>query len=303
MKRMRMLLATGLAALLFAPMVAGADEFGGDRYGGAKVEEDAADPTLKNDTTTAPVPSDTTTTTSPSDIDRMGGEDTDVDVDVNAPPAPEMEADKADVDVNVNLPDQDRSVTLQNEAPVVATDTRTSSRGWWPGMALMVGGGVTDFVEDSVRGLTDIGGSYEARVAIGARRSLLGIEMAYVGTANDIGALGLDEDAFLISNSAEGALRLNLGTFAIQPFVFAGLSYIRYEIVNDSFNTSSIADDDNTWAVPLGAGISTYVGKSGFMLDGRFTYRPVFDEDMVTIGNDEGDLDNWAASLRLGYHF
>jgi hypothetical protein len=172
-------------------------------------------------------------------------------------------------------------------------------------MSLSLGGGVSDFTDSTVRDRTDISGAYEARLGIGMS-SLFGIEAAYVGTAGSIDTLGLDDDAVLISNGLEGLARLNLGTFDVQPYVVGGASWVRYNVVNDSFNTSDVRDSDDVLAIPFGGGISTYLGNTGLMADARFTFRATFDEDLIrpTPSNSDGSsLSNWMATVRLGYTF
>lgn len=175
------------------------------------------------------------------------------------------------------------------------------------GMSISAGGGVADFRGDDIDDLTDVGGSWDARLAFGTRLPV-GFEAAYVGTAQDIQALGLDDDAVLVSNGAEGLVRLNIAPFAgVSPFVVGGLSYLRYSVANDSFNNSAVKDEDDVVAVPLGAGISAALGDSGVLLDARFTYRMTFDEELLipTTANANPDqgLSNWAISARIGYEF
>ena len=100
-------------------------------------------------------------------------------------------------------------------------------------VSLSVGGGLSNFTDQTLQDRTGMSGAYEARLGFGMS-SLLGLEAAYVGTAGSIDTLGLDDEALLISNGVEGLARLNLGTFAIQPYVVGGASWIRYNVVNDS---------------------------------------------------------------------
>jgi hypothetical protein len=172
-------------------------------------------------------------------------------------------------------------------------------------MTISVGGGVSDFTQDDLRDRTGLNAAYEARLAVGTN-SILGLEAAYVGTAGEIETLGLDDDAMLISNGAEGLARINLGTFDFQPYIVGGASWIRYNVVNSQFNSSDVRESDDVLAVPLGGGFSSYLGDSGLVLDARFTYRMMFDDELIrpTTGNSDGSsLDNWMATLKLGYAF
>ncbi len=90
---------------------------------------------------------------------------------------------------------------------------------------MMFGGGVTDFSSPTVRDMTGTGGAWDVRLIFG-QREVLALETAYVGSAHYISALGLDNDAMLVSNGAEGVLRLNIPVIdhgsIIEPFGFVG---------------------------------------------------------------------------------
>jgi hypothetical protein len=301
MTRIRLLsLALGL---VLVPAVAGAQTSGsaegGDTYGGAKVGEDVSpteSDTLMPEEKAAPVEAEEP---APAEINN------ETTIDVNTPPAT---APEDDVDVTVEVheaePPPAPAVVI---APV--EEEEPAKKGITPfGMAISAGGGVTDFLDNDAEDMTEIGGAWDVRLALGTR-SWIGLEAGYIGSMHDIAALGLDPDAALMSNGLEGLVRVNLGTFAIQPYAVGGVGWSRYELVNDDFNTSSVNDEDDVLTVPVGAGLSTYLGRGeagAFMLDARFTYRAAFREDLLDpgTGNEEQeDLDNWAATLRLGYEF
>jgi hypothetical protein len=173
------------------------------------------------------------------------------------------------------------------------------------GMSVSLGGGVGEFSDSALRDRTGVNGEYEARVQLGTR-SPIALEAAYVGTAGSIDALGLDDNAVLLSNGVEGLARVNFGVGRIQPFVVGGASWVRYSIVNSKINTSDVRDRDDVFAVPVGAGLATYMGDTGFMADVRFMYRFTFNDDLIqpTPTNSDGtSLANWNVSLRLGYAF
>ena len=65
-------------------------------------------------------------------------------------------------------------------------------------------------------------------------RSPIAIEAAYVGSAQGINALGLDTDALLVGQGAEGNLRLNLTTRRVQPYLFGGIGWTRYNLERSS---------------------------------------------------------------------
>jgi hypothetical protein len=183
------------------------------------------------------------------------------------------------------------------------------------GLGLAVGGGVMGFVDSDTQGFTDAGGSWEARLTFGTR-SPVALEAAYVGSAQNIEALGLDEDAFLLGTTLEGAARVNiLRDFAVQPYLFGGLGWTRYSISNESFNTSSIENSENMGHVPVGAGLG-FRALGGLMVDVRGTFRAAFNDDIMGEQLDEepsdvvpdpddtrAELDSWNLTAKLGWEF
>jgi hypothetical protein len=176
----------------------------------------------------------------------------------------------------------------------------------FPGAAFQVGGGVSTFTGD-IQDTTDPGGLWSARATIGTR-SLLGLEAAYVGTATKINALGIDDDneAGLISNGLEGALRLNLPMMTrtgvlLEPFGFGGIGWTRFDVINHSGpNTSSVSDGDSAFTIPFGGGLA--VSANHFLVDARFTYRAQFDDQIArNAGGSELSLGSWSVAAMLGY--
>jgi hypothetical protein len=183
--------------------------------------------------------------------------------------------------------------------PAEQTSTGPSKMG----LSVMAGGGVVGFSNSNATDVTNTGGSWEAR--LGYNYKYIGTEIAYVGTAQNINALGLDSNAWLASNGVEGLLRLNIGTYFIQPFVFGGPSYVHYSIQNSNFNTSDVRSSDDTFALPFGGGFSARLGSSGAIFDARFTYRPVWGKNFFANSSDSTntDLSNWLVTGRLGWVF
>lgn len=177
------------------------------------------------------------------------------------------------------------------------------------GAAVSLGAGLTDFQEGRMQDLTSPGAAYDVRVSLGTRQRLA-FEAAYVGSAQDVDALGLDGDAVLLSNGVEGDLRLNLIDLRhrhhlIQPFIDAGAGWSRYEIVGEDANTSSLQNSDDVLALRFGGGLAVYnLGADGLVLDARFTYRATADEELAgeDLAGDVG-MDSWAVTGRVGYEF
>lgn len=150
------------------------------------------------------------------------------------------------------------------------------------GMSADVGGGVLKFVNQGLNEITDTGGSWTGRLVIGTR-SYVGGEVAYIGTANQIRTLGLDDRAILLSNGVEGLLRVNAGIGDWQPYAVAGYTYRRFEVRNSESNTSAVADTDNDSEIPVGIGLAYRF--RGLVADARFTVHPSVASDLLPSSN------------------
>ena len=168
------------------------------------------------------------------------------------------------------------------------------------GMGLSLGGGVTDYVGEA-DDFTSPGGNWEARYILGTR-TVIGGELAYLGTANGLNTLGVEDNAVLMSNGGEGALRVNFLTDELQPYVLGGIGWKHFNVVNMDVNTSDIRDSDDAMTVPLGVGFAYRY--SNVFADLRGMYRPAFLADITTSGGeDDTNLDTLTGSLNLGFEF
>jgi len=228
----------------------------------------------------------TTTTTTPTPT-------TDVDVTVQPPPAPVV------------------SGTTEYVVPPTTTYEDSDGAKYRPlsgiGISLAAGGGAGGFVSETLRNTTDVGGDWDVRATIGTR-SPIAFEASYIGSAQGINALGVDGNAVLIGNGAQGALRLN-GTLNLpfQPFVFAGVGWRRYDLTNTNTNTSDLQGSDDVLEVPMGLGIA---GKwNGLILDARGEYRATTNEDLLPRINanetEDGhaDMQRWGVKATVGAEF
>jgi hypothetical protein len=168
-----------------------------------------------------------------------------------------------------------------------------------------VGAGVADYVGGAMRSATETGALWDARYTI-SHRSLVAFEAGYAGTYNKMQSPveGSGSVApYIINNSLDGDLRLNLLPFRVQPYVFGGLGYNHASVKNlqDSpamaqrFNSS----DDNL-LVPAGGGLAFHLFRHG-TIDTRVTYRALFNEKLDRSGDSR--TDQWAVSGRWGYAF
>ena len=136
------------------------------------------------------------------------------------------------------------------------------------GLAIMAGGGVTDFTEGTTRNETTVGGSWDVRALV-ATRTWIGFEASYIGGANPIKALGVSGNSKLVRNGVEGALRVQLplyhGSTLLEPYVVAGVGWNSYRVTYvNTYSASVTTSGDNTVAVPLGVGFMVgYKGVRG----------------------------------------
>lgn len=169
-----------------------------------------------------------------------------------------------------------------------------------PGHAsITVGGAVSDFVYSNMRNATHIGAGWDARLTLGTR-SFLALELAYVGAYNEINvnAHGGNSPA-IVQHGFDSDLRFNFLPFRVQPYIFGGVGYNHMALYNGGELTNTIfRRSDDLLTVPLGGGLSTYIGH--LVLDARFTYRFAFFEDFLVNG---GKQDTWQVSGRVGFTF
>lgn len=175
------------------------------------------------------------------------------------------------------------------------------------GFSLSAGGGVSDFTDSDMRDTTGLGGSWAVRATIGTKTPL-GFEGSYIGSAQSIDAFGLDDDAVLVSNGLQGALRLNAVIGApITPFLFGGVAWSRFDITNADFNTSAIEGEDDLLEIPVGLGVGG--SYRGFGYDIRGELRFATNENMVpdlSAGRATGryaDMHRWGVNATIGYGF
>ena len=181
----------------------------------------------------------------------------------------------------------------------VTTTEVTTHKAEGPGFGILVGGGIFGFGDSAARdATTDIGANYTARV-VGGINMPLAFELGYIGTAQNINALGVERDAKLISNGIEGALRINLLTGMVQPYVLGGAAWKRYDVTNTNINVSSLKDHDSVGEFPVGGGIGLHWKQ--LLLDARGAYRFASGASLFR-GADVG-LGNWDVGLKAGVAF
>ncbi len=176
----------------------------------------------------------------------------------------------------------------------------TPSSGF--GMAITAGGGVTGFTEQGARNSADTGGMWEARLTFGTRLPV-GLDLAYVGSAQNLNVAGLSSNASMIGNGGEADLRLQWPKGMFRPFAFGGIGWTHYSIAKSSTVGTAVLDGDDIGTVPFGAGIA--IGKvNGLTFELRGTGRYAFDDQLlegVYAGTGQSArLHSWAVTARLG---
>jgi hypothetical protein len=176
------------------------------------------------------------------------------------------------------------------------------------GVGFVVGGGLTGFTDRTMRDTmsSEVGGLWNFRATFGTHIPL-GVDVAYVGTANDIKTFSGESNGTLIGTTVEAALRFNiLPHYTWNPYIFAGAGWQRYDVNHMRFATSDTGfkTSDNLAEFPMGAGIS-FRDPSGFMFDLRGTFRAATNSTLVLNqgGTDYANLHTWEASGALGYEF
>jgi hypothetical protein len=173
--------------------------------------------------------------------------------------------------------------------------------------ALTAGGGMADFVGSTMRLNSRMGADWDARVLWGTR-SPIAFEAGYTGLYNtlstDRATLGTVVAPYMVQTSVDGALRINLVPWRVEPYIFGGVGYNRVDVHNrdqDPAMAARFKPNDDQLMVPAGGGLAGYVGRH-LTLDARFTYRAMFKDDML-INDTTSRQDSYTLAARAGYAF
>jgi hypothetical protein len=104
--------------------------------------------------------------------------------------------------------------------------------------------------------------------------------------------------------SLEDVAAANLGPVRVVPFLFGGLAFQRFKLVDEGTNTSDVANGDNVIAIPIGAGATGRWGRMN--VDTRVTWRRTFDDDLfrTPFGTSaDASLSHWTLGARAGVEF
>ena len=170
-------------------------------------------------------------------------------------------------------------------------------------ISLSAGGGVTGFTDSDTADMLDVGGSWDVRAHFGTR-SGIGVEAAYIGSAQGVNTFGVDNDAILVGNGVEAAMRFNiLPDYTFQPYLVIGAAWRRYDLTETDLDTnlSPINGEDDVFEVPLAAGFAWYL--DDVVIDARAQFRTSYDNDLLENLDDDDDLHRWGVSANVGYEF
>jgi hypothetical protein len=227
--------------------------------------------------------------------------------DPAAPPAPDPDQKIPDpFTPEAEAPSDKPTFELRSHTyDTVTTETR---QPLWGGLVLSAGGGVSGFTGESARNAAQDGGNWDVRATLGTH-SPIAAEVSYIGSAQSIDALGLDDNAVLLGNGVQANVRINLTTrSAVQPFLFGGAAWRHYSLENVDTNTSDVSGSDNVLEIPVGAGVAYRY--RGFILDARGEFRASTDDDLLPSlvqeplsTDNEAELHRWGVNANIGYEF
>ena len=169
-------------------------------------------------------------------------------------------------------------------------------------ISLTAGGGTVDYATGTMSSLVQMGAAWDVRVTVGTR-SFLAMEAGYMGTLNRLES-PFGNAPYLMSNSIDSDLRINLIPWYVEPYIFGGIGYNHMSVTNQAADpqmASLFRDSDDQLLVPAGGGVSAYLGRHA-TLDARATYRAMFNQNFL-IRNPGERADQWTVLGRLGYAF
>lgn len=169
------------------------------------------------------------------------------------------------------------------------------------GLGFSAGGGYAGFLDDEFNDFVDPGGGWGARVIVGTD-TWLGFEASYLGAVNELEALGLTDNAYLLGNGAAAALRLNLVPlyYDFRPYLSAGVSWVHYSLENADEGTSSLRNSEDVFSVPLAGGI--HYSYDWLFADLRVQFSPAFDGNLAREPFDEDtNMSTWRAVANIGF--
>ena len=177
---------------------------------------------------------------------------------------------------------------------------------WQPrtrfGTALLLGGGVDNFMDDGIDDLTGLGGVWNLRLISGTRAPVA-FELGYMGDAHDITGPAITEDDFVLRNRVEGALRLQFPWSFAGPACWSRSPWWASAGAATRWSTRAgrhLHAEQRPPAVGAGRRAAWRRSYRGFMFDARFTYRLAA---RTTTCSATADMAAWNVGASLGAEF
>jgi hypothetical protein len=173
------------------------------------------------------------------------------------------------------------------------------------GIEAAIGAGVTGFLTQRARAFANPGGAWEVRVTLGSRLPFA-FEGAYIGSRQSLAMLGLERNGFVLGNGAEGTLRFNVTRTLIQPYLFVGTGWTKYQLRDTKVRTRDGGTSDDVFQVPFGAGVAMRAHHA--FVDVRGTGRLMYNDTLIDqVGGSSpigaGPLSSWSCTGRVGWEF
>lgn len=173
---------------------------------------------------------------------------------------------------------------------------------------VLIGGGITQFTDRAVRDtVSPVGGLWSLRAGIGENFPV-GLEVGYIGTADQIRSLFGPRTAALFGTTFETDVRLNtMPGYELDPYAFIGIGWTHYSVNDGAFSLASagISSHDDLLEMPVGAGLAYRIGD--IIADLRATYRGTTDSNLIVSidspSRQYASMHTWDATLALGYEF
>ena len=170
------------------------------------------------------------------------------------------------------------------------------------GFAITVGAGVLWFSDSGLNEQVDIGGMWDARLAIGTRWPAT-LEVSYTGSLNNIE--DPNSNVSLFSNGLDAKIRVQLPFDTLfMPYIFGGVGWRNYGAVNwDDNESATLNIEDDVLETPVGAGFAFRF--NNILIDLRGTYRFAFFTDNTddTATLRESNFNNLSGVLSAGVEF
>lgn len=194
------------------------------------------------------------------------------------------------------------SLAVLAAVPAFAQDSRVEIFSTEEKVAVEFGGGVLDYL-DGIDDVTDLGAAATVR-AIVLPESAISAEIAYVGSFNELFSEDETLTAGVTTHIGEALVRFTPLKVAridtkVQPYVAGGAGYLTHQITGED---RKAVEFSSTQLFEMPAAIGVFGEFENLSVDGRVSYRYIFDDDL----RDDAaktDVQSWTAMLTAGMTF